>query len=58
MNIVKRKEIIDYMTYEEKRSTIRDKIMRIKEFLLLKSYCLLTPKLLDLYGRRYFYHFG
>ena len=31
MNIVKRKEIIDYVTYEEKRSIIREKIMRIKE---------------------------
>tara|TARA_B100000700_G_C14896602_1_gene785330 strand:- start:379 stop:930 length:552 start_codon:yes stop_codon:yes gene_type:complete len=31
MNTIKREEIIDYLTYEEKRSIIRENVMKIKE---------------------------
>ena len=31
MELVRREEILDYVTYDEQRSKIRDKIMKIKE---------------------------
>ena len=30
MNNVRREEILDYVTYEEQRNEVRDKIMKIK----------------------------